>query len=143
MPTPAADLTKAGGTVYKVVAFLCRKPGLTRSEFIDYYEKQHVPRILDLERQPVGYRRTYPIPRDADTTAGAGPDVGPRGDEQREAVLPEEFDVITELEFESRADYGAWAAEAYAPASGIAADEVNFLDRSRTRSYAVEQYISR
>jgi len=91
VPTSAADLAKAGSTLYKVVAFLCRKPGLTRSEFIDYYEKQHIPRILDLERQPVGYRRTYPIPHDADT----------------------------------------------------AADEANFLDRSRTRSYPVEQYISR
>lgn len=58
-------------------------------------------------------------------------------------MLPEDFDVITELEFASRADYDAWAAEAYAPASGIAADEANFLDRSRTRSYPVEQYISR
>jgi hypothetical protein len=142
-PTPTADLAKAGSSLYKIVAFLCRKPGLTRSEFIDYYEKQHVPRILHLERQPLGYRRTYPIPNDADTAAGAGADVGVRDGERPEAELPEDFDVITELEFASRADYGAWAAEAYAPGSGIAADEANFLDRSRTRSYAVEQHISR
>jgi hypothetical protein len=143
VPTPTADRTKAGSTLYKVVALLCRKPGLTRSEFIDYYENQHVPRILDLERQPLGYRRTYPIPHDADTAAGAGADVGVRDGERPEAELPEDFDVITELEFASRADYGAWAAEAYAPDSGIAADEANFLGRSRTRSYAVEQHISR
>jgi EthD domain len=143
VPSPAADLSKADSTMYKVVAFLCRKPGLTRSEFIDYYERQHIPRILGLERQPVGYRRTYPIPHDADTAASVRADADVRVDEQREAVLPEDFDVITELEFASRADYDAWAAEAYAPASGIAADEANFLDRSRTRSYPVEQYISR
>jgi hypothetical protein len=113
--------------LYKVMAFLCRKPGLTRAEFIDYYEKRHIPRALALERQPVGYRRNYPIPRDADGAAG----------------LPEDFDVITELVFASRADYDAWVAEAYAPATGIAADEANFLDRSRTRSYAVDEHITR
>jgi hypothetical protein len=64
------------------VAFLCRKPGLTRSEFIDYHEKQHIPRILDLERQPAGHRRTDPIPHDADTAARVGTDAGVRADER-------------------------------------------------------------
>ena len=96
--------------------------GITALADKDVRTERHVPRILDLERQPAGYRRTYPIPHDAE--------------------LPEDFDVITELEFASRADYDARAAEAYAPTSGIAAGVANFLDRTRTRSYAAEQHLS-
>jgi hypothetical protein len=57
-----------------------------------------------------------------------------------DAVSPDDFDIVTELAFEDRAGYEAWVSAMYAPSSGVAADEEQFLDRSRTRSYVVEEY---
>ena len=32
--------------MYKILLFVKRKAGLTRAEFIDYYETRHVPLVL-------------------------------------------------------------------------------------------------
>jgi hypothetical protein len=48
--------------------------------------------------------------------------------------------IVTELVFHDRHAYENWVATMYAANSGVAADEATFLDRSRTRSYIVEEH---
>jgi hypothetical protein len=107
----------------KVMAFLVKKQGLDTGELIDYYETHHVPLILSLAPAPMTYKRNY-LRRDA---AASGLD---------------DFDIVTELVFTDRAAYQSWASTMYAPGSGVADDEMNFLDRTRTRSYVVEEHVT-
>jgi len=107
----------------KVMAFLVKKQGLDTDDLIDYYETHHVPLILSLAPAPTTYKRNY-LRRDA-TTNGQ-----------------DDFDIVTELVFPSRVAYQAWVATLYAAGSGIADDEMNFLDRTRTRSYVVEEHVT-
>jgi hypothetical protein len=107
--------------VLKVMAFLVKKDGLNTADLIDYYETHHVPLILSLAPAPTTYKRNYLL-RDA-TTNG-----------------PDDFDIVTELVFPDRVAYRAWVSTMYAPGSGVADDEMNFLDRTRTRSYVVEEH---
>jgi hypothetical protein len=107
----------------KVMAFLVKKQGLDTGDLIDYYETRHVPLILSLAPAPTTYRRNYLL-RDA-TTSG-----------------PDDFDIVTELVFPDRVAYQDWVSTMYAPGSGVADDEMNFLDRSRTRSYVVEEHVT-
>ena len=55
---------------------------------------------------------------------------------------PYDFDIVTELVFPDRAAYQNWVATTYAAGSGVADDEINFLDRTLTRSYVVEEYVT-
>ncbi|MBB4688590.1 EthD domain-containing protein [Amycolatopsis jiangsuensis] len=103
--------------MYRVMALLSKHPNLTAEEFADHYENRHVPLVLGLSLRPDGYLRHYVQP------GGSGEAPG--------------FDVVTQLEFEDQAAYFAWARVAYAPGSGVQEDEERFLDRSRTRSFAV------
>jgi hypothetical protein len=107
----------------KVMAFLVKKQGLETGDLIDYYETHHVPLILSLAPGPATYARNYVL-RDAST----------RG--------PDDFDIVTELVFPDRAAYQSWVSAMYAPGSGVAEDEMTFLDRARTRSYVVEEHVT-
>lgn len=106
--------------MFKVIALLAKKPGLSTNQLIEYYERRHVPFVISLAPAPVSYRRNYVV---SDTAAG-------------------DFDIITELTFPDRAAYESWVAVMYAPGSGVIEDEHNFLDRSRTRSLTVEEHIT-
>jgi hypothetical protein len=55
---------------------------------------------------------------------------------------PDDFDIVTELVFPDRAAYEGWVSTMYAPGSGVADDEMTFLDRTRTRSYVVEEHVT-
>jgi EthD domain len=105
----------------KVMAFLVKKQGLDTGELIDYYETHHVPLILSLGPAPTTYRRNYLLREES----GSGPD---------------DFDIVTELVFPDRAAYRDWVSTMYAPGSGVAEDEMTFLDRARTRSCVVEEH---
>jgi hypothetical protein len=107
----------------KVMAFLVKKQGLDTADLIEYYENHHVPLILSLAPPPTIYRRNYLV-RDSST---AGPD---------------DFDIVTELVFPDRAAYQRWVSTMYAAGSGIADDEMTFLDRTRTRSCVVEEHVT-
>lgn len=109
----------------KAVALLARKPGISHAEFVDYYENHHSKLIRRLLPQIDEYRRNY---LDWDSAVGA-PD----------AAAPD-FDVITEFTFASREAYDAMLATDALPEvrAAIAADEENFLDRSRSRMYLVD-----
>ena len=115
--------------VYKSIALLKCKPELTREDFIAYYENNHVPLIRRLLPGICGYRRNFIEPEGAFVSAGAA---------------ARDFDVITEIWFADRAAYDAAMASHAQPevAAAIAADEENFLDRSKTRMFVVDERIS-
>jgi hypothetical protein len=45
--------------MFRVFGFLTKKDGLSIQEFIDYYEKGHVPLICSLAPVPTVYKRRY------------------------------------------------------------------------------------
>ena len=115
--------------MFKSVALLRCKAGMSREAFIAYYENSHVPLIRRLLPEICGYRRNFIELEGAFINAGTGaPD----------------FDVITEIWFADRAAYDAAMARHERPEVGgaIAADEENFLDRSMTRMFVVDERIS-
>jgi uncharacterized protein (TIGR02118 family) len=112
--------------MYKVFAYLTRRPGTTREEFIDYYENHHVPLVLSLASTPRVYKRNYVIRGDA---GGPG---SPAGDG--------DFDVVTEIVWDDRAGFEEWMALQSVPA--IAEDEAKFLDRSKTRAHVIDERVS-
>jgi len=115
--------------MFKSIALLKCKDGLSREEFIAYYENNHVPLIRRLLPGIRGYRRNFIEPEGAFVSADAA---------------ARDFDVITELWFADRAAYEAAMAHHERPevAGAIAADEENFLDRSKTRMFVVDERIS-
>jgi uncharacterized protein (TIGR02118 family) len=110
--------------MFKVFAYLTRRPGTTREEFIDYYENHHVPLVLSLASTPRVYKRNYVVRGDA---AGPG---SPAFD----------FDVVTEMAWDNRAGIEEWMALRDVPA--IAEDEAKFLDRSKTRTHVIDERTS-
>ncbi|MES2498641.1 MAG: EthD domain-containing protein [Pseudomonadota bacterium] len=113
----------------KSIALLRRRADISREAFIDYYETRHVPLIQSLLPGIVEYRRSFPDFEGAYVNDGAA---------------PFDFDVVTELWFTDRATYDRAMARVADPEIGarIAADEENFLDRSGTRMFLVEEKIS-
>ena len=45
--------------MYKVMAFLSRKPGTTIEQLRDYYETRHVPLIGEIDQEPVNDQRAW------------------------------------------------------------------------------------
>lgn len=111
----------------KVIALLARKPGMSREAFIRHYETTHAPLGRKLFPQMIDYRRNF-----IDLT----------GVIYGESAGPPDFDVITEIWFKDRVSYEAMLASNENPEIGsqIAVDEDNFLDRSKTRFFMVEEY---
>jgi EthD domain len=108
--------------MFKVLAFLTKRKDMKRQAFIEYYENHHVSLILSLAPHPVVYKRNYLE----------------KGDEiEQDGVI--NFDAVTELVFPDRATYLAWGAKVGKQA---AIDEMNFLDRSQTKSFIVEEHVT-
>jgi hypothetical protein len=113
----------------KILAFLTKREDIVTRAFIEYYENHHVPLICSLAPTPIVYTRNYLV----------------RGDElstQVDGTI--DFDVVTELVFPDRAAYLAWGAAVGTggPGEQVAADEMKFLDRSRTRAYIIEEHVT-
>lgn len=109
----------------KVIALLKAKPGLSRAEFIAYYETRHAPLILSLLPEIADYRRNY-----VDRTGAF-----------ESAVAAIDFDSVTEMRFADRAAYDRFLACAARPevAQAIAEDEENVFDRAATRMFVVDE----
>jgi uncharacterized protein (TIGR02118 family) len=105
----------------KIFGYLKRKPGLSPQEFADYYEHNHVPLVLSKAFMPTVYKRNYIQRGDA---------VNIEGDEIS-------FDCMTELIFADRDDLSAWMSSL--GGDEIARDEENFIDRTATRAYVVDE----
>jgi hypothetical protein len=112
--------------MFKCIALLKRKEGLSRAAFIDYYETRHSVLIRRLLPDILDYRRNFVEPDGAFVFPGAA---------------PIDFDVITEIRFADRAAYERFIAKAAEPdiARQIAEDEENVFDRSATRLLVVEE----
>ena len=110
-----------------MVAFLTKTQGIDTQTCIDHYENKHV-RLICLAPTPIVYKRRYLLRDEGLAKEGGGVD----------------FDVVTELGFSDRAAFLAWMARLSAQGAGeqVAADEARFLDRSRTRAYVVEEYVT-
>jgi uncharacterized protein (TIGR02118 family) len=115
--------------VYKVLIFLKRREGLSREDFIDHYENVHRPLAEKHLTHLVRYTRRY-VEWLAEPRLG-----GEQG---------LDFDVVTELWFESREHFDeAMARLGTPPASDeIAADEEQLFDRSRLIWASVTEYDS-
>ena len=113
--------------MFRVFGFLTKKDGLSMQEFVEYYEKTHVPMICNLAPVPAVYKRRY-LTGERLTTEGGEVD----------------FDVMTELIFADRNVFDDWMAALAKPGVGarIVADEERFLNRTRTRAYVVEEHVT-
>ncbi|HTJ64199.1 MAG TPA: EthD domain-containing protein [Alphaproteobacteria bacterium] len=123
--TDAGSAENAPG--FKVMALLGKKPGLSKGEFVDYYENHHVPLIRGMFDGIVEYRRSY-IDLDGAIMA--------------DGVAAPDFDVVTELWFKDRSGYEAMLKGPDDPAVSkrVADDEEHFLDRSKTRFFVVDEH---
>jgi ketosteroid isomerase-like protein len=112
--------------MFKCIALLKRKDGLSREAFIDYYETRHAPLIRRLLPGIIDYRRNF-IELD-------GAFLYP-------AAAPIDFDVITEIRLADRAAYDRFIARASEPdiARLIAEDEENLFDRDSIRMVVVDE----
>lgn len=110
----------------KVVAMLRKRADISREDFIRYYEENHAPLILSLLPGIVEYRRNFAVFEGAFVN---------------DAAAPFDFHVLTEIRFRDRAAYDEAMKVAADPAVAkrIADDEANFLDRSGTRMFVVEE----
>lgn len=112
----------------KILSYLVKRDTMATEEFIDYYENHHVPLILSLAPPPAVYKRHYLQ----------------RGDEINIGEAHIDFDVVTEQVFADREAFESWLGLVTQGDAGerVAADEARFLNRSRTRSCVVSDYVS-
>ena len=112
----------------KILSYLVKAEGMSAEAFVDYYENHHVPLILSLAPPPVVYKRHYLA----------------RGDAINIGEVDIDFDVVTEQVFSDRGAFQSWIDAVTGGDAGarVAADEARFLDRSRTRSCVVNDYVT-
>ena len=110
----------------KRFVYLKKRAGMSTESFIDYYETKHVPLVLSLAPPPLVYKRHFLI----------------RGDEFNSGEDDLDFDVVAEFGWADRDTQLAWFGAISAAADRLAADEVNFLDRSRVRSVLIEERVT-
>jgi hypothetical protein len=112
--------------MFKVIAFVTRKPGISREEFKQGYESMLVPHMRTTFPQIADYKRNYLDPSVAVIVPGA--------------TLPA-IDSVTEIWYRSRADFdsmmNAFAdPKVFGPVDAI---EEKILDRSKTSVVMVEE----
>ena len=111
-------------TIWKILLFMKRRPGMTVAAFRDYYENHHVPLCAKYTRGITRYVRRY---LDAQPHAESG-----RNDE-----LP--YDVITELWFEDEAIFRGTVKHLSGSvvADEVIEDERKLFDRTTMRMATV------
>ena len=115
----------------KVMMLLKRKPGLSMEEFIEHYERVHVPLAEQNAARLTHYARHYLHPA-PDILAGGEP-------------LEPEYDVITEIWYESTDAFKEQgdAMRGYPERiAAIIADEEQLFDRAKSRTVFVEDRVS-
>lgn len=110
----------------KLIGLLKKKDGMSREEFIDYYENHHAPFASQVAPMGFDYRRNYTV-----TMRKNGKEV--EGDP--------EFDVVTEMWFADEAAYQTFSTAMRNPETfaKIVADEERFMDRSASRIMIVDE----
>ena len=120
----------------KQVALLRAKPGMSREDFIAYYENNHAPlalRLLKKNGKPLfaRYIRNFPVPAGKFHMAHV------------EAPPPDiDFDVMSEFWYWSMDDFNELLRLCAEPEIGaeIAKDEEAFFDRTRVTIFMVNEY---
>jgi hypothetical protein len=110
--------------MYKVMAFIARKDGISREDFRTYYENNHIRLIAEVAPRMVSYRRNYLNPNEPFL----------RNEDQID------FDVVTEMEFNDRTECERWF-EAFREPTALARvieDEGRFIDVDRVRVCPVD-----
>lgn len=123
--------------MFKIVITMKRKPGLTRAQFIDYYNDRHLPfmsRVLPPLRNA---KRTHR--RNFVTLDDPFLDVVKAG---RAVVADPDFDAMTEVIYETREDAMEMFEVFFRPEyfEEIRKDESNFVDMDSVKFYAVEVF---
>ena len=136
MPPPEGPGMKPA---VKMICTMRRRPGMSREEFISYYETGHAEVAMctlvdDQGRCVFGqYRRTFPVP--GGTTQIGDADAAP---------YAYDFDVMTEIWFWTTADYEAFHALCSRPevAKIMQEDEAKLFDMPYTVMFLADEYIS-
>lgn len=117
----------------KALVFLKRKAGLTREEFIEYYETKHVPLVREVLPPIRQYKRNF-IDH-ATLNFGQGPWTY---DDGRATY----FDVVTEIFFDNQDDVEKFLRcyDNIEQIKKLEADEEKFLDRSMMQIVFVDEY---
>ena len=113
----------------KVITLLHRRPGMTREEFIEYYESNH--RLIGekyLKPYASRYVRRFCRPATADVLKPAEPPC----------------DVVMEIWFPDQAAFDGAMADLSTPEAQaeIVADEEKLFDREKMVSFVVDEYES-
>ena len=114
----------------KMVTLIPRKPGMSREEFIDYYENRHVPLTESLFPQVVKCVGNYP-------RTGNFHYVGSR------AAPAVPFDAVTEHWFADQAAYDEMMAEFAGDPDKfrqLSEDEDKFCDKEHMIMFLVEEH---
>jgi hypothetical protein len=118
-------------SMFKVMMLLKREPGLSLQEFIERYERGHVPFVEQYATRIKHYSRHYLHPASHVV----------HGDE----VLEPEYDVITELWYDDREGFEEQQESLRGRPEAIAsviADEETIFDRTKSRTVFVEDHAS-
>ncbi len=112
--------------MFKVVILVTRKPGMSRADFVRYYETQHVPLVRGHFPQLIEYRRNYVDMSEAILSPDAG---------------TPNCDSITEMWFAERAGYDSMVAANDDPVVGpaLANDAAQFMDLTKTSIFFVDE----
>jgi len=117
------DELSPGTDAVKAIALLKKKPGLSREEFIEHYEKEHAPLILQHSSGIRRYLRNHVLPL---------------GEEDPP------FDSLTEIWYGDQESYDkSMAMRLSGTGQVIADDEASFLDTNRIAFFLVNERISR
>jgi uncharacterized protein (TIGR02118 family) len=122
-------------SMLKIVICMKRKPGMSREEFLRYWEKEHAE-VLAIAAGPMGIRRnvhnhTISTPADERIRLSRGAEL-------------DDYDGVAESWFDS---YDALMAATSTPegrraAQLLAEDEARFIDFSRSRIFFVEEHVA-
>lgn len=110
----------------KTVALIRRKPGISKEEFVRYYEHEHAPLVLKTMPQIRRYVRNHTVLVDE-----GSPETTPA------------YDCVTEIYFDDMESSLA-AHEVMTSSAGdvIREDETNFLDQASMVHFLVDVYES-
>lgn len=121
----------------KIIQTLRRKAGLSREEFIRYYEEIHAPLIRSLGSEALLYRRNYILPPEDQIL------IHPQ-DASNSETEQEQFDVVTEVVHASReAALAAFRRMSDPERYKIMIDdEAKFIEPGSIKMYMVEVHQS-
>jgi hypothetical protein len=116
-------------TMFKAVFFLWRRKGMSRTEFVDYYENRHAGLMTDLVPFTRDIRRNYPVWQSEEQAGEQG------------GVELEHFDAMTEVTYEDRIQFEqGLAIISQSPVKEtVEQDELAFLDRVRVKFLVVDE----